>query len=47
MNDIWVSEAIYEEIKDRQDITVTDGPFDFEFDADGFMKDMASRKTTA
>jgi hypothetical protein len=46
MNEIWVSEAIHNEIRERPDVVTVDGPFDFEFDADGFMKDMASRKKT-
>lgn len=37
MDEIWVSEALYEEIKTRDDIEFIDGPFEFEFDADGFM----------
>jgi hypothetical protein len=40
MNHIWVSEAIYDEIKEREDVDFVRGPFDFEFDAQGFMKDM-------
>lgn len=40
MSRVWVSQAVYEEIKDRDDVEFARGPFAFEFDADGFMKEI-------
>jgi hypothetical protein len=40
MGHIWVSEAVYAEIKDREDVSFVRGPFVFDFDSDGFMRDM-------
>ena len=38
MSEILVSEALYESIKDRNDISVVSGPEAMEFDEAGFLK---------
>lgn len=40
MDEIWVSEAVHDEIKDRDDVETLGGPHEFEFGSDGFMLDM-------
>jgi hypothetical protein len=45
--DVLVSEAYLPEIAQRSDLEVVDGPFEMEFDPDGFLLPVAAAGTAA
>ena len=45
--DVLVSEAYLPEIAERSDLEIVDGPFEMEFDQDGFLLPVAAAGTAA